>query len=334
MANYDTITYGLNGLVHYKLDGKLHRLDGPAYECNEYKKWYVNGVAHRDNGPAIEYANGKQVWMQNGQYHRDPHPETGICGPAIENPNNPKENKWYKHGKLHRVDGSASLIEVDAWFIDGEYHREGGPAYKNGLLEQWYVHGKLHRLDGPAYINGNIQCWYMDGKIHRLDGPADIDPISGSWKWYKNGAVHRDVDPITGIAEGPAISNSNSKSWCVNGNLHRIDGPAIEYANGLKVWYINGTKLIEEEFNAYVNPKSDTPHNEVRITRNENGEETCKAYLLNGKLHRVGAPAVEGVGKSEWWTLGVQQPDPNTKKCRVILDGVTHYADKVDIQFI
>lgn len=114
--------------------------------------------------------------------------------------------------------------------------------------------------------------------------------------------------------------------------MYRIDGPAIEYRDGKKKWYINGVKLTEEEFKLGFKP--DTPHNEVRITRNESGEETCRAYMLNGKLHRVGAPAVEGVGKSEWWTLGVKQPDPNTKKCRVILDGVTYYADKVDIQFI
>lgn len=32
-------------------------------------------------------------------------------------------------------------------------------------------------------------------------------------------------------------------SYCKNGNLHREDGPAIEYANGQKVWYIRGKEI-------------------------------------------------------------------------------------------
>lgn len=31
--------------------------------------------------------------------------------------------------------------------------------------------------------------------------------------------------------------------------LHREDGPAVEYANGTKIWYLNGDRLTEEEFN-------------------------------------------------------------------------------------
>ena len=33
------------------------------------------------------------------------------------------------------------------------------------------------------------------------------------------------------------------------GQCHREDGPAIEWANGTKEWYINGRKLTEQEFN-------------------------------------------------------------------------------------
>ena len=31
-----------------------------------------------------------------------------------------------------------------------------------------------------------------------------------------------------------------TKYWYLNGNLHRVGGPAIEYANDGKVWYLNG----------------------------------------------------------------------------------------------
>jgi cytoplasmic iron level regulating protein YaaA (DUF328/UPF0246 family) len=33
------------------------------------------------------------------------------------------------------------------------------------------------------------------------------------------------------------------------GKLHREDGPAIEFWDGDKYWYLNGKQLTEEEFN-------------------------------------------------------------------------------------
>lgn len=47
--------------------------------------------------------------------------------------------------------------------------------------------------------------------------------------------------------DGPAVEYSNgNKAWFINSNLHREDGPAIEYANGDKSWYSNG-KLHRED---------------------------------------------------------------------------------------
>ena len=33
------------------------------------------------------------------------------------------------------------------------------------------------------------------------------------------------------------------------GQLYREDGPAVEYADGTKVWYLNGEEYSEQEFN-------------------------------------------------------------------------------------
>lgn len=42
---------------------------------------------------------------------------------------------------------------------------------------------------------------------------------------------------------GPAIEYTNgSKEWWVSGKLHREDGPAIEYVNGAKHWFVNGKR--------------------------------------------------------------------------------------------
>jgi hypothetical protein len=58
----------------------------------------------------------------------------------------------------------------------------------------------------------------------------------------QNGHLHREDGPAIEWADG-------SKFWYLNGQLHREDGPAIEYADGTKFWYLNGERMSEEEFN-------------------------------------------------------------------------------------
>jgi len=78
--------------VEYTLDGKLHREDGPAVEyANGAKMWYLHGKLHREDGPAIEYANGNKYWYLNDKFHRE-------NGPAIEYADGSKE--WYLNGVL------------------------------------------------------------------------------------------------------------------------------------------------------------------------------------------------------------------------------------------
>jgi len=49
--------------------------------------------------------------------------------------------------------------------------------------------------------------------------------------------------------DGPAIEwGDGSKMWFVNGKRHRLDGPAIEGVSGNNAWCINGESISEEEF--------------------------------------------------------------------------------------
>ena len=53
--------------------------------------------------------------------------------------------------------------------------------------------------------------------------------------------------------DGPAIEYADGyKAWYQNGLRHRTDGPAVEYSDGDKEWYINGEELTEAEFNQRV----------------------------------------------------------------------------------
>ena len=60
----------------------------------------------------------------------------------------------------------------------------------------------------------------------------------GNKFWYNsNGEPHRE--------DGPAKEWSNgSKNWYINGLKHREDGPAIIWGSGKKFWYINGKQIL------------------------------------------------------------------------------------------
>jgi len=61
---------------------------------------------------------------------------------------------------------------------------------------------------------------------------------NGSKIWYLNGERHR--------VDGPAIEYPDgTKQWYLNGKVHRVDGPAYEGADGSKQWHLNG-KLVYE----------------------------------------------------------------------------------------
>ena len=97
---------------------KRHREDGAAIEyADGYKAWYINGKLHREDGAAIEYANGNKYWYLDDKRHR-------VGGPAVERADGDKE--WWLDGKLHRVDGPAVEYADDykAWYLDGTKYTE------------------------------------------------------------------------------------------------------------------------------------------------------------------------------------------------------------------
>ena len=82
---------------------------------------------------------------------------------------------------------------------------------------------------------------------------------NGTIKWYnKQGQVHNE--------HGPAIEWANGdKSWWLNDKLHREGAPSIEEASGNKWWY------------------------------------------LNGKRHREDGPAIEWANGTKWWYINGKQ---------------------------
>jgi len=42
------------------------------------------------------------------------------------------------------------------------------------------------------------------------------------------------------------------KQWWLNGKIHRLDGPAVIWNDGLKHWYINDKRLDTNEVESWI----------------------------------------------------------------------------------
>ena len=104
MSNYqiEKDAYGM----YYYLNGILHREDGPAIELvNGDRAWWVNGKLHREYDPAIEHGNGTKIWYKNGKLHRE-------AGSAVAFADGYK--KWYLNGKFY---GENNDFTNESWVI-------------------------------------------------------------------------------------------------------------------------------------------------------------------------------------------------------------------------
>ena len=73
----------------------------PICEIDKYrtKRWFLNGIYHREDGPAIEYLDGTKVWFKCGATHR-------LDGPAI----------IYHDGRVNWcVNGYSIMDRIENW---------------------------------------------------------------------------------------------------------------------------------------------------------------------------------------------------------------------------
>ena len=119
MSTFDEskVTRHTNGRFANKThaEGDVDLSPTPICSVNELgiRRWTVDGVLHRDGGPAVVWPNGSEAWYRHGELHRDGAP--AVWGPA-------GDEKWYRHGRLHRDDGPALITAsgLARWFKDGE----------------------------------------------------------------------------------------------------------------------------------------------------------------------------------------------------------------------
>jgi hypothetical protein len=98
------------------------------------------------------------------------------------------------------------------WFINGEKHRDDGPAveWPNGARE-WWRRGLRHRDDGPAIEKPDgYKAWYRDGVRHRENGPA-VEYADGGTAWWHSGLLLRQAGPTPGRRHPPpALRNDTN----------------------------------------------------------------------------------------------------------------------------
>lgn len=167
-----------------------------------------------------------------------------------------------ENNRLHREEGPAwenTITGRQEWWLNGQRHRNIGPAVIEPFHKEWWVDDKLHNGSGPAviYYNkegggikeeayylkgdyvlktdwekeknkkeqieikkyGNCISYTKNGKYHREDGPAWENILTGRKDWFINDKRHR--------IGGPAISEPGYEAYYQNDRLHNTEGPAI-----------------------------------------------------------------------------------------------------------
>ncbi len=104
----NNINTGNWSIYYYNSKGHFHNLYGPAINHkNRTKMWYINGVYHRENQPALISPLGK-LWYYEGRLHR-------LNGPAsvhIE-----LGNKYYIHDKMFTKEKYNKIMFIIRRFI-------------------------------------------------------------------------------------------------------------------------------------------------------------------------------------------------------------------------
>lgn len=87
------------------------------------------------------------------------------------------------------------------------------------------------------------------------------------------------------------VEVNGATAWYRNGNLHRTDGPAVDYHDGTQLWYQNGD-LHREDGPAHID------------------KDGSQFWYKHGAIHREDGPAVISSNGSQSWYLDDKEVDP------------------------
>ena len=117
-------------------------------------------------------------------------------------------------------------------------------------------------------------------------------------------------------------NNGEYKMYYKDPNLrivHRVDGPAIEYADGSEAWYLNNQLHRVGGPAITLSLTSNKPFYTMEIALHAGD----KAWYQNGKLHRTDGPAVKRNNGTQLWYINGNKLSPKEikeQKQKIALD--------------
>lgn len=231
----------------YMVNGKLHRVGGPATTCREFVRQSSLGI----------YMKVTDNYYVNGESHKEDGGPTGVITKYYYSGMTEVTETYSVQDKMHRKDGPAlshytlhngvkTLIQEE-FYLDGVYATHGPGSridYKDGkhhTTSYFNAAGKLHREDGAAFIRTddvweNYSAHYFKGKLHNDKGPA----ISGKTRtgaiiveYFQKGKPFREdgptsvyTDPTGKVVDNVTVRTSKRRDGtimivvCNNGSSH------------------------------------------------------------------------------------------------------------------
>ena len=173
-----TVKVNAKGDKFWYLNNLLHREDGPAVEwADSNKSWYLNGKLHREDGPAIEWSDGDKDYYLNGVNVT----EEDVMGNKKVDYADFVEDMVMTYGRDRLAENTLGLVgeagevaeKVKKFFRDNKLDEEAIQKELGDVIFYWYaLHGAL-QLDPEVTIKKNREKLSSRKKRGVIQGSGD-----------------------------------------------------------------------------------------------------------------------------------------------------------------
>ena len=171
-------------------------------------------------------------------------------------------------------------------------------------------HGIFIDSDGVVCKKATMQHRQPTGGQRLIETPDDMvitEAINRPFNDRLNETIYRTIAGKYHRTDGPAVEyEDGTRAWYINGKKGRTDGPAYIDSDGTQEWWINDTRH-----------RTDGP-----AVIYADGD---RLWYQNDELHRTDGPAViRADGTTEWWING-------SKADQLTVMLLQHQTNSVDV---
>jgi hypothetical protein len=184
------------------------------------QRWFdEQGLLHRENGPAVEYADGG--------------------------------GEWWIHGHRQTKNGQSTIVTpcgTQIWVIDDQLHRDQEPAIIGvANRQEWWVHGHRSRENNqPAIEDSGRKEWWVNDIYHGFNDDRHRDDEYITMNVFKHGGMII-IEDYMGVLDDNFVSQVSQAMNGAVSNPRRLTFP-----RGHNLWsteYIfdtNGVRVFEQ----------------------------------------------------------------------------------------